>query len=193
MALADSELINQFNNGNEQAFTELIERYQHKVYNTSFRMLGNHEDALDLAQESFIKVYQNLNRFKFNSSFSTWLFKITSNLCRDKLRKKQHILTTYSMSEDKINKKAMENIEKADNPENISISRQLSISIQEKIDQLSPKHKTVFVLREFEGLSYEEIAAVLEISVGTVKSRLSRARRSLREDLNKIIKDGGSK
>jgi RNA polymerase sigma-70 factor, ECF subfamily len=156
-------------------------------------MLGNHEDALDLAQESFIKVYQNLNRFKFNSSFSTWLFKITSNLCRDKLRKKQHILTTYSMSEDKINKKAMENIEKADNPENISISRQLSISIQEKIDQLSPKHKTVFVLREFEGLSYEEIAAVLEISVGTVKSRLSRARRSLREDLNKIIKDGGSK
>src|SRR5690554_3014319 len=92
MALSDSELIHQINNGNEKAFTELIERYQNKVYNTAYRILGNHEDALDLAQESFIRIYKNLNKFQGKSSFSTWLFRITTNLCRDELRKRKRKL-----------------------------------------------------------------------------------------------------
>src|SRR5690554_7915446 len=89
MALSDSQLIYQFNYGDKEAFSQLIERYQHKEYNTTFRMLGNHEDALDLAQESFIRVYKNLSNFKDNSAFSTWLFWITTNLCHDELRRRK--------------------------------------------------------------------------------------------------------
>lgn len=191
VTLSTSELINQFNNGNEQAFTELIQRYQHKVYNSTYRMLGNHEDALDMAQESFIRVYKNLHKFRADSSFSTWLFRITTNICRDELRKRQRKLNMHSFSEYENDKKTIKNMEISDDPERISISSELNETIQEKIDQLSPEQKAVFVLKEFEGLSYKEIADVLDISIGTVKSRLSRARRSLRKDLNKIIKNGG--
>ncbi len=193
MALSDSELINQFNNGSEQAFAELIERYQHRVYNTTFRMLGNHEDALDMAQESFIRVYKNLGKFKGDSTFSTWLFAITANICRDELRKRERKFEVHSYSDDKNKKKTLENVKEVNNPEKISITKELSTFIQEKIEKLPPEQKTVFVLREFEGLSYREIVDVLHISMGTVKSRLSRARRTLREDLNKIIENGGLK
>ncbi len=191
MAVSDGELIEKFNNKNKEAFEELIQRYQHKVYNTTFRMLGNHEDALDMAQEAFIRVYKSLANFKQNSSFSTWLFRITTNICRDELRKRQRKLKTLSISggEEK-NKIILEDDEK-NNPEKISMSQELSITIQEKVNQLPTEQKMVFVLREFQDLSYQEIADILDISIGTVKSRLSRARKALREDLNKIIKNGG--
>ncbi len=184
MALSDSELIHQINNGNEKAFTELIERYQNKVYNTAYRILGNHEDALDLAQESFIRIYKNLNKFQGKSSFSTWLFRITTNLCRDELRKRKRKLV--------IQEENFSNIyQEEENPEKISLSRELNSLIQEKIDSLVPEQKVVFTLREFQGLSYQEIADILEVSMGTVKSRLSRARQALREDLFEIISKGG--
>ncbi|MFP4662629.1 MAG: RNA polymerase sigma factor [Halanaerobiales bacterium] len=193
MAITDGELIKQFNNGNKDVFEELIQRYQDKVYNTTFRMLGNHEDAMDMAQETFIRVYRSLDNFKGNSSFSTWLFNITGNICRDELRKRQRSLKTYSLSSDKnINADIPEDTEQKNNPEKASLSRELSITIQQKVDQLPGEQKIVFVLREFENLSYQEIADVLDISLGTVKSRLSRARRALRKDFNKIIKNGGS-
>ncbi len=193
MELSDNELVKQINNGNQQAFTELIQRYQHKVYNSTYRILGNHEDALDMAQESFIRVYKSIGKFKGNSSFSTWLFRITTNICRDELRKRQRNLKTDSFSQAKDQKKTLKNLEEIDNPEKITMSNELNATIQKKIDQLPSKQKTVFVLREFEGLSYKEIAEVLEISIGTVKSRLSRARIVMREDLYKIIENGGLK
>lgn len=192
MAVSDSELINQFNSGNEEAFAELIQRYQHKIYNTTYRMLGNHEDALDIAQESFIRIYKSLGNFKGESSFSTWLFRISTNICRDELRKRQRKLKTYSISSEKDNKNTIDNLGgEKNNPERISISKEINTQIQEKINQLPSEQRSVLILREFQDLSYQEIANILEISMGTVKSRLSRARRSLREDLNKIIKNGG--
>jgi len=184
MALSDSELIYRINNGDEKAFNELIERYQNRVYNTAYRIMGNHEDALDLAQESFIRIYKNLKNFKGRSSFSTWLFRITTNLCLDELRKRKR--------KPELQEENFQNIYKEeDNPERISLSRELNQLIQEKIDLLAPEQKIVFTLREFQGLSYQEIADITGISIGTVKSRLSRARQNLREDLNKIIGKGG--
>lgn len=184
MALSDSELIYRINNGDEKAFNDLIERYQNRVYNTAFRILGNHEDARDLAQESFIKIYKNLKNFQGKSSFSTWIYRITTNLCLDELRKRKR--------KPEIQEENFQNIYKEeDNPESISLSRELNQLIQEKIDALAPEQKIVFTLREFQGLSYQEIAEITGLSMGTVKSRLSRARQSLREDLNKIISKGG--
>jgi RNA polymerase sigma-70 factor (ECF subfamily) len=191
MALSDSELINQFNNGNKEAFTKLIERYQHKIYNSTFRMLGNHEDARDMAQETFIRVYKNLSKFEANSSFSTWLFRITTNICRDELRRRQRKIKTSNLSGEEASERNLQGMKEINNPEKISIANELNVTIQELVNQLVPEQKTVFVLREFEGLNYQEIANILDISMGTVKSRLSRARRALREDLNKIIKNGG--
>lgn len=191
MVLSDSELINQFNNGNKEAFTKLIERYQHKIYNSTFRMLGNHEDARDMAQETFIRVYKNLSKFEANSSFSTWLFRITTNICRDELRRRQRKIKTSNLSGEEASERNLQGMKEINNPEKISIANELNVTIQELVNQLVPEQKTVFVLREFEGLNYQEIANVLDISMGTVKSRLSRARRALREDLNKIIKNGG--
>ena len=191
MAVSDGELIERFNNENKEAFEELIQRYQHKVYNTTFRMLGNHEDALDMAQETFIRVYKSLASFKKNSSFSTWFFRITTNICRDELRKRQRKLKTLSISEGEEHNKIILEDDEKNNPEKISISQELSTTIQEKVNQLPTEQRMVFVLREFQDLSYQEIADILDISMGTVKSRLSRARKALREDLNKIIKNGG--
>ncbi len=191
MKISDQELIKEFHQGNEEAFTVLIERYQHKVYNSTFRMLGDHDDALDMAQETFIRVYKSLSNFKGNSSFSTWLFRITTNICRDELRKRQRKLTTYSLSENEDKKKNLKSVEEKNNPERLSMTKELNTEIQKKIDLLNPKQKAVFVLKEFQDLSYQEIADILEISMGTVKSRLSRARRSLRKDLNQIIRNGG--
>jgi len=191
MAVSDGELIERFNNENKQAFEELIMRYQHKVYNTTFRMLGNHDDALDMAQETFIRVYKSLTSFRKNSSFSTWLFRITTNICRDELRKRQRKLKTLSISGGEEKNKIILGDDEKNNPEKISMSKELSTTIQEKVNQLPTEQKMVFVLREFQDLSYQEIADILDISIGTVKSRLSRARKALREDLNKIIKNGG--
>ncbi len=192
MALSDIELVQEFKDGSEQAFAELIERYQHRVYNTTLRMLGNREDALDTAQECFIKVYKNIKKFKGDSSFSTWLFRITTNACRDELRKRKRRLPVYTDINSDDENNTIQNISNGSNePEKITISRDINESIQELVNQLPEDQKLVFILREFQDLSYQEIAEILDISMGSVKSRLSRARRSLRQDLNKIIKNGG--
>ncbi|MFW5992012.1 MAG: RNA polymerase sigma factor [Halanaerobiaceae bacterium] len=185
------ELIKRYKAGDKQAFTELINRYQHRVYNTTFRMLGNHEDALDTAQETFIRVFNNIDNFKFKSNFSTWLFRITGNLCRDELRKRNNNLKMYSIQNDRPDLETRDQKEgNKNNPEKISLNKELQKVIQEKIDQLPQTQKTVIVLRDIQGFSYKEIAEVLDISMGTVKSRLSRARSGLRNRLNRIKKGG---
>ncbi len=194
VAVSDRKLIEMFNKGNDEVrggiFEEIVKRYQKKVYNTTYRMMGNPEDANDLAQEVFIRVYQNLHRFQWKASFSTWLFTITSNICRDELRKRQRRLKTQSLSDPIKLKDGEVEREIADDsmtPEKISDHRELRNEIQEVINQLPPEQKEVIVLREFQGFSYEEIAEVSGIAVGTVKSRISRARRSIRKNLKDQI------
>lgn len=189
VAVSDKELIEMFKKGEEKAFEEIVRRYQKKVYNTIYRILGNPEDANDLAQEVFIRVYRKLHLFQGKASFSTWLFTITSNLCRDELRKRQRRLKIRSLSEPiryKDGEIEQEILDESMTPERISINRELRDEIQAVIDKLPDEQKEAIVLREFQGFSYEEIAEIVGVALGTVKSRISRARRNIREELSNL-------
>lgn len=179
-----------FKMGDEEVFEELVKRYQKKVYNSTYRMMGNHEDAWDLAQETFLRVYRSLHRFQGKSSFSTWLFTITTNICRDELRKRQRRVKTHSLSQPiqvKDGEIEREIVDDSMIPEDISINRELRDEIQGIIDKLPDDQKEVIVLRELQGFSYEEIAEIIGVALGTVKSRISRGRRNLREELGSLV------
>ncbi len=190
MAVSDLELIEKFKMGDEGVFEEIVRRYQKKVYNSTYRMMGNHEDAWDLAQEAFLRVYRNLNRFQGRSSFSTWLFTITTNICRDELRKRQRQIKAHSLSEPirvKDGEIERDIVDDSMIPEDISLQRELRDEIQEVINNLPEEQKEVIVLREIQGFSYEEIAEIVGVAIGTVKSRISRGRRNLRQELDSLI------
>lgn len=190
MAVSDWELIELFRKGNEEVFEEIVRRYQKKVYNTTYRMMGNHEDASDLAQEAFIRIYRNLRSFQGKSSFSTWLFTITTNVCRDELRKRQRRLQAQSLSEPVQFDDGEVEREIADDsmaPEVMSLHREMQDEIQAVIEQLPSEQKEAIILREFQGLSYEEIAEISGVAVGTIKSRISRARQSMKKELSTLI------
>lgn len=187
--ISDKELIKRFKNDDESAFEELVLRYQKKIYNTVLRMLSNLDDASDITQEIFIKVYQNLEKFKGQSSFSTWLFSIAGNHCRDELRKRQKELKSSSF--DSVVEERKETEKVSDNnsnhqPEECSIQNEQFQDIEITLNKLSIKYKEALVLRDIQGFSYNEISKILDISTGTVKSRLSRARRKFRDELSKI-------
>ncbi|QTL97743.1 sigma-70 family RNA polymerase sigma factor [Iocasia frigidifontis] len=187
--ISDKELIKKFRNNDESAFEELVLRYQKKVYNTVLRMLSNLDDASDITQEIFIKVYQNLEKFKGQSSFSTWLFSIAGNHCRDELRKRQKELKHSSL--DSIAEERKETERVSDNnsnyqPEERSIQNEQFRDIEIALSKLSIEYRESLVLRDIQGFTYDEISKILGLPAGTVKSRLSRARRKLRDELSKI-------
>lgn len=190
VALSDWELVQAFKHGNEEVFEEIVRRYQKKVYNTTYRMMGNPEDANDLAQEVFIRVYRNLERFQGKSSFSTWLFTIATNICRDELRKRQRRVPVQSLSEPihlEDGDLEREIADESMTPETLSLNREFHDEVQAVIDQLPAEQKEVIVLREIQGFSYEEIADIAGVSLGTVKSRISRARMNMRKGLSVLI------
>lgn len=189
MDFSDQELVKWFKIGDADAFEKLVTRYEKRVYNLAYRFTGNHADALDLAQEVFIRVYRALSKFREESSFSTWIYKVTVNVCRDELRKKN-----------KRKNIPVDNIETArrelavandiNSPEKLVERRDLQRQVQRYINQLTEKQRVILILREMHGLSYEEIAAVLDCSLGTVKSRLSRARTALKDKILSTVSPG---
>ena len=179
-------LIEKCKQGDIEAFEQLIASYQKKVYNIAYRYMGNREEAEDLAQEAFIKVFRSIGSFRGDATFSTWLYHVVSNVCRDALRKNSR---RYEESLDcgVTTEKGELQREIADNsmaPEPIYENNELGQFIQAMIDQLTPEYKTVIIMREFQEMSYEEIARELDCSLGTVESRLSRARKMLREKID---------
>lgn len=189
MEITDKELIKRFRNNDESAFEELVLRYQKKIYNTVLRMLSNLDDTSDITQEIFIKVYQNLRKFKGQSSFSTWLFSIAANHCRDELRKRQKELKSSSF--DSIAEKRKETEKVSDNnsnyqPEEKSLQNEEFRDIEIALSKLSIEYRETLILRDIQGFTYDEISNILNLPAGTVKSRLSRARRKLRNELSKI-------
>lgn len=190
MAVSDWELIELFKKGKEEAFEEIVRRYQKKVYNTTYRIMGNPEDASDLAQEAFIRIYRSLRNFQGKSSFSTWLFTVTTNVCRDELRKRQRRLKVQSLSEPLEFEDGNVEREIADEsmaPEVISLHRELTDEIQAVIETLPDEQKEAIVLRELQGFSYEEIAEITGVSLGTVKSRISRGRQNMKKELSVLV------
>lgn len=179
----ERELILQCKNGSVEAFEQLVLKYQRQVYTVAFRFMGNHEDASDLAQEAFIKAYKSIDRFRGEASLKTWLYHIISNVCRDELRKRKKGLTLsldapIFTDEGEITRQA-EDWTYA--PEHIYESKEIQYFIQKALDNLTPEYKEVIILREIQGFSYEEIAKELDCSLGTIKSRLNRARKAMRD------------
>ncbi len=184
--MTEQELVQAAQQGDQGAFSQLVEQNQGKIYSLCYRMTGNSEDAADLTQEAFLNAWRGLSKFGGQSSFSTWLYRLASNACIDFLRreKRRSALSMTLESKD-------EDDHQADLPdERWSPERELERkesrqALQAGLATLSPEHREVLLLRETEGLSYQEIARCLGLEDGTVKSRIARARMSLREFLLK--------
>ena len=170
----DFALIKKFNGGDEFAFKVLISRHKEKVRNLIYLMLGNGEYIDDISQNVFIAVYKNLDRFKFESQFTTWLHKITLNKWRDHLRKEKvkNLFVGFS-NED----------EDFPVPTDIKDDFDIQDLVRKSIAKLPEKLKAPLIMKDFEGYSYQDIAEVLSTEVGTVKSRIFRAREGLRKIL----------
>jgi len=163
----------------EAGFRELVQRYQERVFNTALRVLGNSADAADVTQEVFFTVYRKLSEFQFSSRLFTWIYRITVNLSIDKRRRGNVLPPTISEAAGGTATLASIPDESSVTPESWTESDFIEGKVQAAIQKLSPKLRSIIVLRYIEGLSYEEIAEVLECSVGTVKSRLNRAHSNL--------------
>lgn len=183
MNTTEAELIQQSCAGNMDAFEQLILQYERRVYTIAYKYMGNHEDASDMAQEAIIKAYQSIGSFRGDAAFGTWLGKITANQCLDELRKRKKQQTTsledtLELEEGSV-KKEIES--PAATPEEHAIRQETVSYMQMLIGELKEEYRAVVILRELEGYSYEEIADILSCSLGTVKSRISRARLYLKE------------
>lgn len=171
--------------GGFSSFDELVARYEKPVFNIAYRMLGNYDEAADVTQETFINAYRNLHRFRGESNVFTWLYQIAVNLCRNRLRKRgrqerREAVSLDAASEDPDGKSAKEIPDLSAAPHTVVERNELREKIVAAIEALPPDYREVIVLREFQGLSYNEIVAVTGISLDNVKTRLSRARAMLR-------------
>lgn len=185
MPLEDQLLVERSKKGDRESFEQLVRLYENKVFTIAYRLMGNHADAADLAQDAFIKIYQALPNFRGDSSFSTWIYHITVNVCRDELRKRQRRPTVSLDETTGENNITYEIRSTAPGPEEMLDQNETQVMIQQCLNTLSDDYRSILVMREIQELSYEEIAETLGCSLGTVKSRLSRARQALKEKLSK--------
>lgn len=172
-------------NGDIEAFETLIESHQKKVFNIALRMVGNYEDAAELAQDVFVRIFKSIKGFKEESSFSTWVYKITTNVCLDELRKRKN-KNTVSLDENiKVEDGEIkrEIRDYKESPEEALEKKELKKAVHHAINALPDMQKTMIVMRDIHGFSYEEIAQMVKCPDGTVKSRINRARRELKEIL----------
>ena len=174
--------------GDVNAFEKLETEYQRAVYAIAQRMTGNPEDAADMTQETFIKAYNSLSSFRGDSKFSVWLYRIANNVCLDFLRSKNRRPTVSLSAEDDDGEETQLDIaDESQSPELLLESSLTRDAVRRGLDSLPPDYKQILLLREIQGLSYEEIAAALGIESGTVKSRIFRARKRL---CTFLIEDG---
>lgn len=193
MERSDEELAREVQQGNREAFRELVERHQRKITGLLSGMLQNPEDAMEIAQETFAKAFRSLDGFRGESSFYTWLYRIALNLAIDFRRRSRRAPAvalqdrlgnseTDSSYEDVIGDE-----EESRDPFARARSRELGQRVSEAIEELTPEHRAVILLREVEGLSYEEISDVMQCSKGTVMSRLHYARKRLQNRLRDLL------
>lgn len=182
-------LVKRSKSGDIEAFEQLIFDYQKKAYNIALRIMGNQEDAKDMCQEAFIRIYKSIEGFKEQSSFSTWMYRIVTNVCLDEIRKKKKseavsLDGTYETENGEIH---FEIASDDDTPEESYVRAEKKSIILKSINELSEEYKTAIVLRDIQGFSYEEIANILCCSIGTVKSRINRARNILKNKLKTAL------
>jgi RNA polymerase sigma-70 factor, ECF subfamily len=183
-ALDDAAVVSAFLDGEERAFGELVERYQTRLLNFVYRTIGDREKAEDLVQEVFIRVYRHLHRFDRTKKFSTWIYTIASNLAKNELRNRSRnplVLFQTIKKNWQEDDRPLQFEDATSRPDDLYRKRHLRELVEESVAQLPAHHREVFVLRELEGKSYEEIADITATNLGTVKSRLNRARSSFAE------------
>ena len=181
--LDDSTLLDRFKNGDQYAIEELVLKYQDKIYNLCRHMLQDPSNAEDAAQDTFVKAFRNLKKFTPEASFYTWLYRIAVNTCLDHRKKPWFASLFKSTLEGETY--LVEQMSDMPSPDRLYESKQTGLALQKSLKLLSPKLRAVIILKDIEGLSYEEISEVLDTSIGTVKSRISRAR----EELRKLMKE----
>lgn len=176
--------------GDTSAFEELLLRYQGQIYNLCLRMTGNPDDAADLTQEAFLKAWKNLESFQFDSAFSTWLYRLASNCCLDFLRSQKRRRTVSLTVENEEDEQVMDIPDTQPTPEEQAVKQEEKEQLHLAMQMLDEEQRQILTLRVVNDLSYTEIADILQLKEGTVKSRLSRARESLRKKLLEIGNKG---
>ena len=174
----DNFLIKQAIRGDAYAFEQLMRRHEGRMYSVAIRMCGNREDAQDCVQDAMLRIYRALDRFKGQSSFSTWVYRITMNTCLDELRRRK---VRASTSLDTLLESGWSPTDETDTPEQHALDAERRRALSGAIQSLPEDMRSAIVLREMQGLSYEEISDVLSVNVGTIKSRISRGREKLRQ------------
>ncbi len=176
----EAQIVRRVLEGDVNAFETLVAEYEKNVYAITQRMTGNAEDAADMTQETFIKAYNSLSSFRGDSKFSVWLYRIATNVCLDFLRSRSRKLTVSLSVEDEDGEETqLEIADESQSPERL-LERDLTRdAVRRGLKALAPEYRQILLLREIQGLSYEEISEVLSLEVGTVKSRIFRARKRL--------------
>ena len=186
--MTDRELVEKAKAGDQGAFEQLVLDNQNKVYSLALRLVGDREEAADLAQEAFVKAWQGLASFQGESSFATWVYRLTTNVCIDHLRKKKRREGVEAVvSLDDTDSGWAEPVDRESDPQRLLERSERGEALARGLDRLPDWQRQVLVLRELSGLSYQEIGEKLDIDMGTVKSRIARARLNLRKIL---LEDG---
>ncbi len=191
-ALSDHELVAAARDGDELAFQEVVRRYRTPITNFVYRMLNDYDMAVDLAQETFVRVYTSIGRYQANYSFSTYIYRIASNLAISEIRKRKRrrVVSLFGVfTSDDGEPVELDPVDERDLPEQVLLEDERKRAVKRAIASLPEKYRTALVLRDIEDHSYEQIAAILDLSEGTVKSRINRARNLLREKLEHLLGD----
>lgn len=185
----DRVLVDRFKAGDQSAFDEMVSRYWDRIFAMVNQLLRNSQDAEEVTQDAFIRAHRGLENFRGDSSFSTWLYQIATNLARNRYwywwrrKRDKSISFDQPLSQDSETSLAEVFPAEVETPQDATVTREFVNRIAECMEMLNEKHREVLVLRNVQNLSYEEISSILGISVGTVKSRIARARESLREKM----------
>ncbi len=182
MTADDQRLIAECLRGNASAFGELVRRHQDRLFHTVYRMVNNAEDARDVVQEAFLSAYQSLDSFKGDSLFFTWLYRIAVNTVIS-LKRKQRVVLSIHASRDGEPMAEPPDLSEVNRPGHALEQAEQERRVQRALSRLSPEHRAVLVMKDMEGQKYEDIADVLSVPIGTIRSRLHRARLELREIL----------
>jgi len=186
----ENKLIEKAKNGNQEAFGQLIFNYEQKIYAIAFKVFKNETDAYDVAQEICIKLFQKLDQFRFESSFSTWLYRIATNTAIDEYRKQKRKSTHESSYDEPVDSDndsvSLQIKDESDTPEEAYLRKEKIKYVWDALNEITEDHRSIIILKDIEQKSYEEISIELDIGIGTVKSRLARARSALKKVLSEL-------
>ena len=177
----DISLVKKAQKGNVKAFEKLVLKYEKKIYNLVLKILENEQDAYDVSQEVFIKVFDSLHTFSYSSKFSTWLYRIAVNKAIDQVRKKKKKNSIEVLDNSDTKNIDCIELETYESPEKKVIRNEFKNQIVDLLNKLSEEQKMIIILRDIEQYSYKEISEILDCSIGTVKSRISRSRKNFKE------------